>query len=123
MRQQLHDKTKSLKILYAMIKSPKMCDMLQKAERKYLTKERLKQVTENAILTLRQYRFDENVNQFVDQIYGTVCEQVANNTDPFIQNDTANAKQSKPQDEMQNSPVQEIKSNFKTNKINVSKLA
>ena len=57
-----------------MIKSPKMCDMLQKAERKYLTKERLKQVTENAILTLRQYRFDENVNQFVDQIYGTVCE-------------------------------------------------
>ena len=84
MREQLDAKTKSLKILYAMIRSPKLCDMLQKAERKYLTQERLKQVQESAILTLRQYRFDQNVNQFVDQVYGAVTEQLTNTTDPFL---------------------------------------
>ena len=84
MRDQLQEKQKSLKILYAMVRSPKMCDMLQKAERKYLTKERLKQVTENAIHTLRQYRFDQNVTQFVDQVYGTIQSHVAEGKDPFL---------------------------------------
>ena len=49
-----------------MIRSPKMCDLIQKAERRYLSKERLKKVKENAVLTLRQYEFDNNVNKFVD---------------------------------------------------------
>ena len=72
MQKEIQEKTKSLKILYAMIKSPKMCELYQNAERKHLTAERLKSAAESAVYTLRQYRFDENVDQFVQKIHGTV---------------------------------------------------
>ena len=49
-----------------MIKSPKMCDMFQKVERKRVCREKLKEFNETAVLTLRQYKFDDNVDQFVD---------------------------------------------------------
>ena len=67
---------KSLKILYAMIKSPKMCNMLHKAERKRYSAEQLKQVNDSAILTLRQYKFDENADMFVEKIHGVVVDQL-----------------------------------------------
>lgn len=39
---EIKERTKNLKILYSMIKSPKMCDLLYKAEQKHISKERLK---------------------------------------------------------------------------------
>lgn len=65
-----------MKIVYAMIKSPKMCDMLYKAEKKWQSAERFKQNQESAILTLRQYKFEENEEKFVDQIHKVVIEQL-----------------------------------------------
>ena len=69
------ERTKSLKILFAITKSPKMSDLVYKAERKRFTKEKLKEIDDKAILTLRQYRFDESgVENFVLDIYATIFD-------------------------------------------------
>ena len=65
--EELIAKTKNLKILFAITKSPKMSNLVYKAERKRFTEEKLKQIDDHAILTLRQYRFDESgVENFVN---------------------------------------------------------
>ena len=54
-----------------------MSDLVYKAERKRFTVEKLKEISEGAILTLRQYRFDESgVDNFVNTIYATILDQV-----------------------------------------------
>ena len=50
---EVKERTKNLKILFAMIRSPKMCDLVYKEERKQYTKEKVKLLSDNAILTLR----------------------------------------------------------------------
>ena len=47
------ERTKSLKILFSITKSPKMSDLVYKAERKRFTKEKLQEINEKAVLTLR----------------------------------------------------------------------
>ena len=72
------ERTKSLKILYAMIRSPRMCNLLYKAERKRYTEEHIIKLNESSIHTLRQYRFEESkADQFVDNVYSTLVGQVA----------------------------------------------
>ena len=53
LRHEVKERTKNLKILFAMIRSPKMCDLVYKEERKQYTKEKVKLLSDNAILTLR----------------------------------------------------------------------
>ena len=69
-----------MKILLAITRSPKMSDLIYKADRKRMTDQMQKQMQDEAILTLRQYRFNEgdNVGKFVDNLYKEVFEQVAN---------------------------------------------
>ena len=47
------NREKNLKILFAMIRSPKICDLVYKEERKQYTKDKLKEMHDNAILSLR----------------------------------------------------------------------
>ena len=70
------DLKKHLKILIAMLKSPKMCDLFFKYEKKNQTLEMFKKTQEDAIFTLRQYRFDENAKKFVKDVYEAVQDQV-----------------------------------------------
>ena len=57
---------KSLKILFAITKSPKMSNLVYKAERRRFTQDKLKEISDKAILTLRQYRFEESgIENFV----------------------------------------------------------
>ena len=44
---------RSLKILFSMIKSPKLCDMFFKAERKRFTEAQIEKIHEQSILVLR----------------------------------------------------------------------
>ena len=44
LRLQVSARTQNLKILYAMIRSPKMCDLVYKTERKRLTEENFKKL-------------------------------------------------------------------------------
>ena len=54
-----------------------MSDLCYKAERKRFTAEKLKEIDNQAILTLRQYRFDEqNVEKFVEHINMHVLDQL-----------------------------------------------
>ena len=78
LRSEIADRTKSLKILYAMLRSPKMCDLFFKSEKKRHSQEALKKLNDAAILTLRQYNFDEKCadNTFIDKIYTTLLGQV-----------------------------------------------
>ena len=59
MFKELSERTKSLKIVYAMIRSPRMCDLLYKAERKKFSADRIKAMQDRAVSTLRLYEFDE----------------------------------------------------------------
>ena len=80
MVKELDERTKSLKIVFAMIRSPRMCDLLYKAERKKFSTEKIKAMQESAVLTLRQYKFDEkSADQFVENIFTKLDKQV--NTD------------------------------------------
>ena len=51
--EEVKERTKSLKIIFAMIRSPKMCDLMYKEERKRFTKDKLKKMNESAVMTLR----------------------------------------------------------------------
>ena len=68
------DRTKNLKILFAITKSPKMSSLVYQAERKRISAEKQKKIQDEAILTLRKYRFDEgdNVAKFVENVYNDV---------------------------------------------------
>ena len=80
LQEEVKSRTKNLKILFAITKSPKMSDLVYKAERKRFTQEKMKQIHESAILTLRQYRFDEsNADKFIDFVYSEVLGQVLGN--------------------------------------------
>ena len=70
------DMKKSLKILFAMIKSPKLCDLMFKAERKRYNKKQLEKLHEQSVLVLRQYEFTpENAQVFVDKFHKVLVEQ------------------------------------------------
>ena len=45
--------TKNMKLLFAMIRSPKMCDIVYKAERKRFAHDKLKKLRDDAYQTLR----------------------------------------------------------------------
>lgn len=71
------ERTKSLKILFAITKSPKMSDLVYKAERKHFSKQKLQEISDKAVLTLRQYRFDESgVDNFIEKMYNSIFDQV-----------------------------------------------
>ena len=53
LQEEVKQRTKSLKILFAVTKSPKMSDLVYKAERKRFTKDKLQQIYEQAVTTLR----------------------------------------------------------------------
>ena len=53
LNQAVVERTKSLKILFAITKSPKMSDLVYKEERKRFTEEKLQEMSEKAVLTLR----------------------------------------------------------------------
>ena len=77
LQEEVKSRTKNLKILFAITKLPKMSDLVYKAERKRFTQEKLKKIHESAILTLRQYRFDEaNADKFIDFVYSDVYGQL-----------------------------------------------
>ena len=72
-RAALQERQSNLKILYAMIRSPKLCDMMYKAERKRFEKEQLEKINQESIHTLRQYNFDsDNASGFVERIHTTI---------------------------------------------------
>ena len=50
---QVKERTKNLKIVFSMIRSPKMCDLFYKEDRKRYTKDMLRQMDDNAVFTLR----------------------------------------------------------------------
>ena len=70
------DLRKYIKILIAMLKSPKMCDLFFKYEKKNKYEQMFKKMQDDAIFTLRQYRFDENAELFVKQVHEAVQDQV-----------------------------------------------
>lgn len=43
----------NIKILFSMIRSPKLCDLMYKAERKQYEKDKLDKIHEQCVLTLR----------------------------------------------------------------------
>ena len=53
MKQDAIGTQKNLKILFAITKSPKMSDLVYKSERKRFTAEKLREMDDHAILTLR----------------------------------------------------------------------
>ena len=74
MREEVTQRTKNLKILFAITKSPKLSDLVFQAERKRIEAKKLQEMQDDAILTLRQYRlFDgENIGKFVDNVHKEV---------------------------------------------------
>ena len=56
-----------------MIRSPKLCDLIYKTERKRYNEDKLREIHEKSVFTLRQYKFDEKTaDSFVEDIYSTV---------------------------------------------------
>ena len=54
-----------------------MSNLVHKEQRKRFTQEKLKEICDNAIYTLRQYRFEEiGAEKFVEGIYDDVKEQL-----------------------------------------------
>lgn len=81
LKREIVERTRNLKILFAITKSPKMCNIIYKAERRRVTAEQMKAIDDRAILTLRQYRFDQsNVCNFVDKVFEQVYDQVYDDT-------------------------------------------
>ena len=73
LKNEILDRTKSVKIMFAMMRSPKMCEMFQKNDRNRYDEEKLKELRQNAIHTLRANDFDSaNPNEFVRNIYRNV---------------------------------------------------
>ena len=58
-----------------------MSDLVYKAERKRISAEKQKQIQDEAILTLRKYRFNEadNAAKFVENVYNDVFGQLQDN--------------------------------------------
>lgn len=76
---EVKDRTINLKILFAMIRSPKMCDLLHKTERRRFTQEKLEELTQQSVFLLRQYQMDhKNGEHFVESVYDQVTNQVKN---------------------------------------------
>ena len=67
------NKIKYIKILQAMLRSPKMCDIFQKAEAQRLSSADLKKADDKAILVLRQEKFfDSNQQEYMDNLVKNV---------------------------------------------------
>jgi len=59
-----------LKILFSMIRSPKLCDLFSKAERKRVSKKEMEKVHENSIKVLLDHQFQaEKADQFVGKVH------------------------------------------------------
>ena len=66
-------RTINLKVMFAMMSSPKLCDLFYKAQRRKYEKDQLQAVLDNHIETLRQYKFDEKyADEYVDKLYTNV---------------------------------------------------
>ena len=73
LREQLRDRTKSLKIMFSMLRSPKLCELVYKTERRKYTDEKLKEMQREHTFLLRKYKFDpNNAQKFVEGIYDDV---------------------------------------------------
>ena len=67
------NKIKYIKVLQAMLRSPKMCDIFQKAEAARLSSADLKKADEKAILVLRQEKFyDSNHKEYMNKLVNNV---------------------------------------------------
>ena len=53
LRTEVKERTANLKILFSMIRSPKLCDLFYKAERKRNTKKQMDKIHEHSVHTLR----------------------------------------------------------------------
>ena len=77
LRQEVKERTQSLKVLFSMIRSPKMCDILYKTQSKIFAKEKLKELNQTAVFNLRQYSFEaDSAEIFTERVYKQVHEQV-----------------------------------------------
>ena len=75
LRKEFSERTKSLKILFSMIRSPLICDMVYKSERRRLTPAEIKRSDQQSVFTLRQYEFDKsNVDNFVRDTFAKVMD-------------------------------------------------
>ena len=59
LHKEVTERTRNLKLLFAMIRSPNLCDMVYKTERRRYSKEKLKELREESINNLRMYKFSE----------------------------------------------------------------
>lgn len=76
---EVRERTVSIKMLFAMMRSPHMCDLFYKTERKLYDKERLALLTQQSVFQLRQYQMShENGEKFVESVYDMVNIQVIN---------------------------------------------
>ena len=65
--------TKYIKILQAMLRSPKMCDLYQKASAARLSAEDHKKAEKYAVEVLRQNKFfDSNKNEYMESLVTNV---------------------------------------------------
>ena len=70
MRDDIGTRQLNLKILFAIIRSPMLCDMFHKEERKRFETEQIEKRLQESIHILRQYNFDEgNAEPFVSNLH------------------------------------------------------
>ena len=79
LRSEVTHRTINLKVMFAMVGSPKLCDMFYKAQRKQYCNDqkKLQKIQQEHVHTLRQYKFDEkNAEEYVQNLYKNVYTQV-----------------------------------------------
>ena len=68
---------RQLKILYAVIRTPRLCDLFHRAERRRLTEKHIIEADREAHLCLRKYKVnDKNADNFIEDIAVEVFQEV-----------------------------------------------
>ena len=80
----LNEKTtklhRQLKILYAVIRTPKLCDLFHRAERRRLTEKHIQDADKEAYLSLRQYKVNENnAEKFIENLAMEIFQEMKDN--------------------------------------------
>ena len=70
---EVRDLKKNLKMMHAVIRTPKLVDLFHKTERKRMTEKDIVKADQTAHLNLRKYKIDEtNYEYFIDQLSSSV---------------------------------------------------
>ena len=78
LRWEVKHRTINLKVMFAMMGSPQMCKMFYNAQRKHYEEEKLKEVQDIHVHTLRQYNLDDEkkAEKNIENLYRNVHYQV-----------------------------------------------